>query len=55
MLTVGETEKFLEAGGMINFVTQGNKIRFQINEAATKKAGLKVSSKLLNLALPAGR
>ncbi len=51
VLTVGETERFTEAGGMINFVTQGKKIRFQINEAATREAKLKVSSKLLNLAI----
>jgi hypothetical protein len=53
VLTVGETDHFTDAGGMINFVAQGNKIRFQINETATKKAGLKVSSKLLSLALRA--
>lgn len=50
VLTVGETDRFTEAGGMINFVREGNKIRFQINEVAAKSAGLKVSSKLLSLA-----
>jgi YfiR/HmsC-like len=51
VLTVGDTEQFLEMGGMINFVKEGNKIRFQINEPAAKRAGLKVSSKLLSLAV----
>ena len=38
MLTVGETDHFAESGGMINFVQEGNKIRFQINrEEATKR------------------
>ena len=50
VLTVGETDRFIETGGMINFVAEGNKIRFQINEVAAKSAGLKTSSKLLNLA-----
>jgi hypothetical protein len=50
VLTVGETDRFTETGGMINFVRQGNKIRFQINEVAAKSAGLKISSKLLSLA-----
>ena len=50
VLTVGEMDGFTEAGGIINFVRQGNKIRFQINESAAKKAGLKISSKLLSLA-----
>lgn len=51
VLTVGETERFTESGGMINFVMEGNKIRFQINNVAAKQAGLKISSKLLSLAL----
>jgi hypothetical protein len=50
VLTVGETDGFTESGGIINFVRQGNKIRFQINEVAAKSAGLKISSKLLSLA-----
>jgi len=51
VLTVSETEKFTEAGGMINFVLQGSKIRLQINNDAATKAGLKISSKLLSLAV----
>src|SRR5664280_796736 len=50
VLTVGETDRFTETGGMINFVAEGNKIRFQINDAVAKGAGLKISSKLLSLA-----
>jgi hypothetical protein len=49
VLTVGETDRFTETGGMINFVAEGNKIRFQINEVAAKSAGLKISSKMLSL------
>ena len=51
VLTVSETDGFIEAGGMINFTIQSNKTRFQINDDAAKGAGLKVSSKLLSLAV----
>lgn len=51
VLTVGETERFIETGGMINFISEKNKIRFQINHDAAKAARLTVSSKLLNLAV----
>jgi hypothetical protein len=51
-LTVSETEGFIKAGGMINFKFEGNNIRFEISDEAAKKAGLKISSKLLSLAAP---
>jgi hypothetical protein len=54
VLTVSETERFIDAGGMINFVLQGTKIRFQINKDAAASAGLKISSKLMSLALAPG-
>jgi hypothetical protein len=50
ILTVSETEGFVEGGGMINFFREGNKIRFQIEDETAKKAGLKIDSKLLGLA-----
>jgi len=49
VLTVSETERFVQSGGIISFLIEQNKVRFEINAAAAKKAGLKVSSKLLNL------
>jgi hypothetical protein len=55
VLTVSEMDGFTQTGGMINFISEGNKIRFQINEAAAKNAGLKISSKLLSLATRTGR
>jgi hypothetical protein len=54
VLTVGEMDRFTESGGMINFVKVGTKIRFQINNGAAADASLKISSKLLNLALRPG-
>lgn len=49
-LTVGDTEGFVEEGGMINFVLVNDRVRFEVNHKAATEAGLKVSSKLLNLA-----
>jgi hypothetical protein len=49
-LTVSEIPNFTESGGMINFVLESDKIRFQINEINVDNAGLKMSFKLLSLA-----
>lgn len=50
ILTVSDTRTFNRRGGMIQFVTTENKVRFQINLEATKNANLVISSKLLRLA-----
>jgi hypothetical protein len=50
ILTVGDFDGFAERGGMIRFVTENNKIRFQINVEAAKTVHLTISSKLLRLA-----
>ena len=50
VLTVGESEGFLEAGGAIRFVLEDGKVRFDINAHAAHRAGLMISSKLLSLA-----
>jgi hypothetical protein len=49
ILTIGETETFIKSGGMINFFREGNRFRFEINDEAARKAGLKIDSKLLGL------
>lgn len=49
-LTVGEGEAFAAQGGMIGFVNRQDKIKLQINLAAIKHSGLKVSAKLLEVA-----
>jgi len=53
VLTVGETERFTQMGGIINFTIVDNKVRFAINQVAAERAGLKISAKLLNLSRPA--
>jgi len=50
VLTVSDTKDFIEAGGIIQFFMQDNKIRFNINLVASEKAGLKIRSQLLRLA-----
>jgi len=50
VLLVGEQDRFARQGGMINFVEVNQQVRFEINEAAAKRAGLKISSQLLKLA-----
>jgi YfiR/HmsC-like len=52
VLTIGEGDLFLRDGGMIRFVADGNRIRFQINTASAREAGFTISSQLLSLALP---
>lgn len=49
ILTVGEGEGFLNAGGIIRFVSVQNRLQFEINSANAGQAGLKISSKLLQL------
>lgn len=50
VLTVGETDAFAEAAGIIRFVLDEEKVRFEINMAAAERAGLKVSAQLQKLA-----
>ena len=44
VLTVGESEAFAKSDGMITFLLEGDKVRFDINIDPAEKAGLKVSS-----------
>jgi hypothetical protein len=50
ILTVGESDGFVEQGGMVGFLVEGNKVRFEINVEAAERAKLKISSRLLLLA-----
>lgn len=51
VLTVGDEGGFCEAGGMINFQLDAKKIRFEINQKAAEQHQLRLSSKLLRVAL----
>ena len=50
VLTVGETNDFVEQGGIINFIVQGDHVQFQVNQKAAMLAGLRMSSQLLSVA-----
>ena len=50
VLTVGESQNFIEQGGMIGFLWEDNKVHFEINLEAAERAKLKISARLLTLA-----
>lgn len=50
ILTVGDEQGFAQQGGIINFIIAENKVSFEINLDAARRAGLEISSKLLRLA-----
>lgn len=51
VLTVSDAPDFLREGGTIQFVTEGNHVRFSVNLAAAQQAHLRLSSELLKVAL----
>lgn len=50
VLTVGEGDSFLREGGMIAFVVENRRVRFDVNATVAGSALLKISSRLLNVA-----
>ncbi len=50
VLTVGDTLGFTEDGGVINFVLDGERVRFDANLNAAEQAHLKISARLLSVA-----
>jgi hypothetical protein len=50
VLSVGESDAFPWAGGIMRFYTEDNKIRFEVNVDAAVRARLTISSKLMKLA-----
>jgi hypothetical protein len=51
VLTVSDMPSFTRRGGMIQFVLDGNRVRFEINLNAAQHAGLSLSSQLLKVAV----
>jgi hypothetical protein len=54
VLTVGESEDFLAKGGMIAFVLENRRVRFDVSQTAVRNAGLRLSSRLLSVARSVG-
>jgi hypothetical protein len=50
VLTVSDIPGFSRRGGMIQFVVEGDRVRFEINLASTESARLVLSSELLKVA-----
>jgi hypothetical protein len=50
VLVVGETPGFARRGGTLNFTKEGQKVGFEVNLTAARRARLTISSSLLNLA-----
>lgn len=50
ILTVGDGDEYARSGVLFNFADSGDQVSFDISEAAVKKSGLTVSSRLLRLA-----
>lgn len=50
LLLVGDTEEFAQKGGMINLSMQNESVNIEINVDALNHAGIKVNSRLLNMA-----
>jgi len=50
VLTIGESPRFADVGGMITFLREADKVRFAVNLDAAERAGLKISAQLLKLA-----
>ncbi len=55
VLTVSDMPRFSERGGMIQFVLEKDKIRFEVNLTNTEHAGLNLSSELLKVAIAVKR
>ena len=50
VLLVSDTPSFAQDGGAVNFYSRAGSLRFEINPAAARRAGLEISAKLLELA-----
>ena len=50
VLTVGESDAFIDEGGIVNLKLDNGKVQIQISINAAEQAGVRISSKLLSLA-----
>jgi hypothetical protein len=51
VLTVSEISQFTRRGGMIQFVIDANRVRFEVNVTTAERSGLALSSQLLKVAI----
>ena len=50
ILSVGDSNEFIDKGGVIGLYIVNNKVKFEINQRAANDNGLKINSRLLELA-----
>jgi hypothetical protein len=50
ILTVGDMDAFADRGGMVRFVLEEQRVRFEVNRPQIENAGLEISSHVLRLA-----
>ena len=50
MLTVGDTDSFLQAGGMVGLISRKKRIQIIVNLEAARSCGISFNSKLLRIA-----
>ena len=50
VLTVGESSGFLDDGGMINFVVEDRRVRFDVSLENATRASVRISSRLVSVA-----
>ncbi|MGB6386609.1 MAG: YfiR family protein [Terriglobales bacterium] len=55
VLTVSDLPEFTQRGGMVQFILEGSKVRFEVNLATAEHAGLTLSSELLKVAITVRR
>lgn len=55
VLTVSDISRFTRRGGMIRFVMEANRVRFEVNLTTAEHAGLTLSSQLLKVAISVRR
>jgi hypothetical protein len=51
VLTVSDISEFSRLGGMVQFVVDSNRVRFEVNLTCAERAGLTLSSQLLKVAI----
>jgi hypothetical protein len=51
VLTVSDLPEFTQRGGMIQFISEGDRVRFEVNLATAERAGLTLSSEFLKVAI----
>ena len=55
LLTISDLDGFAHTGGVVGFVTENGKIRFEVNLDAAHRCRVRISSQLLKLARIVGR